>query len=76
MGNRIQKKLYFNNYFKLYEDTDITVKELKDKLYADKTLQESLGITDEMVDGFWEALMDGAYDPKEKVIRSYSYVLY
>jgi hypothetical protein len=72
MATRWQKKLYFNNYFRLYEETDITVRELKDKLYGDRLVQSLLGITENNVDMFWEALMEGYYIPTGKFISSYS----
>ena len=72
MATRWQKKLYFNNYFRLYEETDITVRELKDKLYGDRLVQSLLGITENNVDMFWEALMEGYYSPVGKFMRSYS----
>jgi len=72
MATRWQKKLYFNNYFRLYEETDITVRELKNKLYGDKDTQKKLGINEDKVDMFWEAFMEGYYSPVGKFMRSYS----
>ena len=39
MSAGIKKVLYFRNYFK-YEETDISVRELRDKLYSDIESQE------------------------------------
>ena len=72
MATRWQKKLYFNDYFRLYEETNITVRELKDKLYGDRLVQSLLGITENHVDSFWEALMEGYYSPLGKYKTSYS----
>lgn len=76
MAAGIKKVLYFRNYFKLYEETDITVGELKKQLYSDREYQERLGITLEMVDNFWTALMDGAYEPERLNIKPQNYALY
>ena len=70
------KRLYFEKYYKLYEETEITVKELKCKLYSDTKKQKKLGITQNMVDGFWTALMDGVYDIERTIILPQSYTLY
>lgn len=76
MSAGIKKVLYFRNYFKFYEETDISVRELRDKLYSDIESQERLGITLEMVDNFWTALMDGVYDPYASNIKPQNYALY
>lgn len=76
MAAGIKKVLYFRNYFKLYEETDISVRELRDKLYSDIESRERLGITLEMVDNFWTALMDGVYEPYAINIKPQNYVLY
>ena len=62
--------LYFNNYFRLYEETEITIGQLRKKLYEDTAFQKRLGITENIVDTFWEAFIDGAFDPKGKNIRT------
>lgn len=74
--NRKQKSLYFERYYKLYEETDISVRELKCKLYNDLHAQKRLGITLNTVDNFWTALMDGVYEPGKLNIIPQKYVLY
>jgi len=76
MAAGIKKVLYFRDYFKLYEETDISVRELRDKLYSDIESQDRLGITLEMVDNFWTALMDCVYDPYAINIKPQNYALY
>ncbi len=74
MGMPLKIRLYFKNAFKLYEETDMTTKQVKERIYNDKDFQNMIGITESMVDNFWEALMDGVYDPERDDLKPQKYV--
>jgi len=66
---RRKRKMYFNEYYRMFISKRYTVRELKTLIYGDKDAQYNLGITEEMIDRFWESIMDGEYNP------DYYYVL-
>ncbi len=76
MSTKYEKALYFKNFYRLYEETDMTIKQVRTELYNDADRQKRLGISLTMVDNFWEALMDGAYEPQRINIKIQSYELF
>lgn len=72
-----QKAKYFKRMYEMYDKSDdMTVREFKEILYNDKLTQKLWDISENMVDSFWDAFMDGAYDPERLNLKPQSYQLF
>ncbi len=58
---RSTRASYFRECYKCYNESDMTVREFKTMLYEEREQWDRLGITEQVVDRFWESFVNGTY---------------